>query len=162
MRALRWSIIPILAGLLAIPQSADARGGGGGGGGGFHAGGVHAAFHAGNGIRRPGFVRNQQVARFANRRLFPDQRFGNNLLTGFPGWWGGWGWGSDWPDNGYEYGYQPVQQAPDPPSQPQVIVIRADGNGRMTTAEAAPDYGYVQGCHAILNGYHCDTPTQTR
>jgi hypothetical protein len=61
-----------------------------------------------------------------------------------------------------EYGYQPAQQALDAPSQPQVIVIRSDSNGRMTTSEAAPDYGYIQGCHAITNGYHCDTATQTR
>ena len=57
---------------------------------------------------------------------------------------------------------QSVQQAQDAPPQPQVVVIRSDGNGRMTTAEAAPDYGYVQGCHAIPNGYHCDPATQAR
>jgi hypothetical protein len=159
MRALRWSIAPILVGLLAIPQAVDARGGGGGG---FHGGAIHGAFHSStsNGFRRPGFVRHQQVARFADRRFFPNQRFANNLQNGFPAWWGGWGY--DWPNTGYEYGYQPVQQAQDAPSQPQVIVIRSDGNGRMTAAEATPDYGYVQGCHAIPNGYHCDTATQTR
>jgi hypothetical protein len=156
MRALRWSIAPILVGLLAIPQAADARGGGGGGGG------FHGAFHAGNSIRRPGVARHQQVARFANRRFFPNQQFANNFHNGLPAWWGSWGWGYDWPDNGYEYGYQPAQQALDAPSQPQVIVIRSDSNGRMTTSEAAPDYGYIQGCHAITNGYHCDTATQTR
>jgi hypothetical protein len=149
MRFLRPSIAPILLILLAIPQVADARGGGGGGG--FNGGGVHA----GNG--RPGPVGHQQVARF-----FPNQRFANNLQNGWPAWWGGWSWGYDWPDHGYEYGYQPVRQTQDPPSLPQVIVIHSDGNGRMTTAEVAPDYGYVQGCHAIPNGYHCDTATPTR
>jgi hypothetical protein len=44
MRVLRYSIVPVLLGLLAIPQ-ADARGGGGGGGGGF-----------GSGFRAGGFV----------------------------------------------------------------------------------------------------------
>jgi hypothetical protein len=159
MRALRWSIAPILVSLLAFPQAGAARGGGGGG---FHGGGSHVAFFHGI-ARRPGFVRHQQVTRFANRRFFPNQRFANNnTQNGFPAWWGGWGWGwgYDWPDNGY--GYQSVQQAQDPPTQPQVVVIRSDGNGRMTTAEAAPDYGYVQGCHAIPNGYHCDPATQTR
>jgi hypothetical protein len=174
MRALRWSIAPILVSLLAFPQAVAARGGGGGGGGGFHGGGSHVAFFHGNVVRRPGFVRHQQVARFANRgffpnqrfannfnrRFFPNQRFANNLQNGFPAWWGGWGWGYDWPDNGY--GYQSVQQAQDAPPQPQVVVIRSDDNGRMTTAEAAPDYGYVQGCHAIPNGYHCDPATQAR
>jgi hypothetical protein len=38
--------------------------------------------------------------------------------------------------------------------QPQIIVISSDGNGRMQTTEAAPDYGYIEGCHAIPNGYH--------
>jgi hypothetical protein len=174
MRALRWSIAPILVSLLAFPQAVAARGGGGGGGGGFHGGGSNVAFFHGNVVRRPGFVRHQQVARFADRRFFPNQRFANNfnrrffpnqrfandLQNGFPAWWGGWGWGYDWPDNGY--GYQSVQQAQDAPPQPQVVVIRSDGNGRMTTAEAAPDYGYVQGCHAIPNGYHCDPATQAR
>jgi hypothetical protein len=159
MRALRWSIAPILVGFLAIPQAVDARGGGGGRGGGFHGGTFHGAFHSGNGFRRPGFVRHPQVARFADRRFFRDRRFADNLQNGFPAWWGGWGWGYDWPDNGY--GYQPVQPAQDAPLQPQVIVIRSDGDGRMTTDEA-PDYSYVQGCHAIPNGYHCDTATQTR
>lgn len=114
MRALRWSIAPILVSLLAFPQAVAARGGGGGGGGGFHGGGSHVAFFHGNVVRRPGFVRPQQVARFADRRFFPNQRFANNLQNGFPAWWGdwwgGWGWGYDWPDNGY--GYQSVQQAP--------------------------------------------------
>jgi hypothetical protein len=157
MRALRWSIAPILISLLAFPQAGAARGGGGGGGGGFHGGGAHVGSFSGNVVRRPGF------ARFANRRFFPNQRFANNLQNGFPAWWGnwwgGWGWGYDWPYNGN--GYESVQQAQDAPSEPQVVVIRTDGNGRMTSAEAAPDYGYVQGCHAIPNGYHCDPATRT-
>jgi hypothetical protein len=157
MRVLRYSIVPVLLGLLAIPQ-ADARGGGGGFGGG-HIGAPGVAPRAGNGaiVRRPGFVRHQSLAPFAARR-FPRQFAKNNFQNGFPAWGGGWGWpvGDWWPG---EYAYQPVQQAQDPPLQPQVIVIRSDGNGRMQTAEAAPDYGYIEGCHAIPNGYHCDTTT---
>jgi hypothetical protein len=114
---------------------------------------------AGNGaiVRRPGFVRHQSLAPFAARG-FPRQFARNNFQNGFPAWGGGWGWpvGDWWPGG---YSYQPVQQAQDPPVQPQVVVIRSDGNGRMQTAEAAPDYGYIEGCHAIPNGYHCDTTT---
>jgi hypothetical protein len=126
MRALRWSIAPILVSLLAFPQAVAARGGGGGGGGGFHGGGSHVAFFHGNVVRRPGFVRHQQVARFANRGFFPNQRFANNFNRRFF------------------------------PNQ------RFANNLQNTTAEAAPDYGYVQGCHAIPNGYHCDPATQAR
>jgi len=170
MRVLRYSIVPVLLGLLAIPQ-ADARGGGGGGGGGFGGGfraggfvGIHigapgVALRAGNGaiVRRLGFVRHQSLAPFAARG-FPRQFARNNFQNGFPAWGGGWGWpvGDWWLDG---YAYQPVQQAQEPPVQPQVIVIRSDGDGRMHTAETAPDYGYIEGCHAIPNGYHCDTTT---
>jgi hypothetical protein len=164
MHALRWSIAPILVSLLAFPEAGAARGGGGGGGSGFHGGGSHVTSLPGTVVRRPGFDRHQQVTRFADRRFFSNQRFANNLQNGFPvwwgNWWGGWGWGYDWADNGY--GYPSVQQAQDAPPQPQVVLIRSDGNGRMTTAEAGLDYGYVQGCHAIPNGYHCDPPTATR
>jgi hypothetical protein len=159
MRALKWSIALILVGTLAIPQAADARGGGGGVGSGFH-GASRGAFHSGNGFRHPGFVRNQQVARFADRWSFQNRRLADNPQNGSPAWWGGgWGWGYDWPNYGYGYGYQPTQVAP---SQPQVIVIRSDGDGRITTTvPAADDYGYITGCHAIPNGYHCDTATKT-
>jgi hypothetical protein len=105
----------------------------------------------------------------------------NGFATGFPNtvptqfqssfpWWrngwgnwggsvGGWGWSGDWGTGGY-YGYAnpPVQQ---PAPEPQLIVIREDGQGRMTTAEAPPDFSYVKGCHAIANGYHCDASTAT-
>lgn len=151
----------LLCGLLAISQ-ADAHGGGGvgghGGGVGFH-GGSRVGIPTGSFARRPGFVRHQPVARFANRfspnRLFPNL-FNNRFQNGY-GWpWGGWGWGDDWwPNSGYAY--QPVQQALGPP---QVIVIHADDQGRMQTADAAPDVSYVKGCHAIPNGYHCDLPSE--
>ena len=73
---------------------------------------------------------------------------------------GGWGWPSDWGTGGYYgYAYPSAQQAP--PPEPQVVVIREDGQGRMTTAEAPADFSYVKGCHAIANGYHCDIPTAT-
>ena len=65
----------------------------------------------------------------------------------------------DWGSGGY-YGYANPPQEAQAASEPQVIVIRDDSQDRMTTAEAAPDYGYVMGCHAIPNGFHCDTVTQ--
>jgi hypothetical protein len=159
MRVLRYLIVPVVLGLLAAPQ-ADARGGGGGGGGrgggfvGVHVGARGVALRAGGGA----IVRHQSLAPFAARG-FPRQFARNNFQNGFPAWGGGWGWpiGDWWPG---EYGYQPVQQIQDPPAQPQVIFIRSDGNGRMQTTEAGPDYSYIEGCHAIPNGYHCDTTTR--
>jgi hypothetical protein len=72
---------------------------------------------------------------------------------------GDWGWPGDWGTGGYYgYAYPPVQP---PPPEPQVVVIREDGQGRMTTAEAPADFSYVKGCRAIANGYHCDTSTAT-
>jgi hypothetical protein len=162
MRALRYSIVPVLLGLLAMPQ-AEARGGGGGGGGGFvaaHGGAPVAALRTSNGVivGRRGFVRHQSLAPFTARGF--SRRFARNgFQNGFPAWADGWGWpiGDWWPGG---YGYQPDQPAPEPRVQPQVIVIRADGDGHMqTTQAAAPDYGYIEGCHAIPNGYHCNTST---
>ena len=73
---------------------------------------------------------------------------------------GGW-WPGDWaravttdtPTHRW-----PRRRLPSPRSS---RVINSDGQGRMTTAEAPADYSYVKGCHAIANGYHCDTPTAT-
>ncbi len=142
-------------------------------------------------IRRPGFVSHQPLAPvvtrgFQNRQPANVSGIGapfNGFATGFPntvptqfqngsprwrnGWgnWGGpvvggWAWPSDWGTGGYYgYAYPPVQQPP--PPEPQVIVIREDGQGRMATAEAPADFSYVKGCHAIANGYHCDAPTAT-
>jgi hypothetical protein len=183
---LHYSVATMLVALLAIPR-ADARGGGGGGGG--FASGFHGApgFHAGNrfngAVRRP--ISHQRlpfVARSCqNRQFAPNGVPLNDLSTGFPNtvptqfptgfpWWrNGWGnlggpvgswWPGDWGSGGYYgYAYPPQAQAPAP--EPQVIVIHSDGQDRMTTAEAPANYSYVKGCHAIANGYHCDTPTAT-
>jgi hypothetical protein len=133
MRVLRYSIVPALLGLLAIPQ-ADARGGGGGGGGGFgggfRAGGL-SAFTAGRlglpygpATARSSDVqvssRHQSLAPFAARG-FPRQFARNNrngfafqsgfpFQNGFPAWGGGWGWpgGDWWPDGS---GRSPRQEA---------------------------------------------------
>ena len=168
----RFSIAAIFMGLAASAH-ADAHGGGGG------LGGFGRGFHSA--VRRPGFV--QPVAPFV-ARSFQNRQFTRNgdigvafpntvptqFRNGFP-WWrngwgnwsgpvGGWGWPGDWGSGGY-YGYAnpPVQQVQAPAPEPQIIVIRSDGQGRVTTAEAPADYSYVKGCHAIPNGYHCDEPT---
>ena len=75
-------------------------------------------------------------------------------MTGVPL---GWPIGDWWPG----YAYQPVQQAEEGPAQPQILIIHTDGQGRTQTAEAAADFSYVKGCHAIPNGYHCDLPDES-
>ena len=148
-------------------------------------------FHAGNrfngAVRRPGFISHQRLP-FAAHQLpeppvCPERRPLQRLFHWLPehrphpvsdrlpvekwlGWLGNWSgpvgswWPGDWGSGGYYgYAYPPQAQAPAP--EPQVIVIHSDGQGRMTTAEAPADYSYVKGCHAIANGYHCDTPTAT-
>lgn len=52
----------------------------------------------------------------------------------------------------------PVQN--EGPSNPQVIVMSQLPNRALeqTAPETPPDYGYIAGCRAIPNGYHCDIP----
>src|SRR5689334_1621296 len=125
-------------------------------------------------VRRPGSARHQPLAPFVttsfqNRQFTSNGNIGspfNGFATGFPntvptqlesgsprlrnGWgnWtgpvGGW-WPGDWGSGGY-YGYANPPTQPAPPPEPQVIVIHADGQGRMTTAEAPADFSYVKGC----------------
>jgi hypothetical protein len=150
---MRYAIIPILFISLAAYSQADARGGGDG-----HGVVVVRTSNA-TVIRRPGFVRRQPVARFAH--AVPNRfnkRFNNNgqLVNGW-----GWGWPVWW--TGDSDVDQPTGQAQEPPVQPEVIVIRTDGQGRLQTAEATtPDISYVKSCHAIPNGYHCDLPSESR
>ena len=142
---IRLTVAAAVLGLLAVSQ-ADARGGGGGGGG----------FHFGGGFRHGGFVhRGFPIRHPLAARNLRQQRVANNLNNGaiWPGWWGG-GWG-DWGSGGYSYPPQQTTPVPDPP---QIVVIHSDGNGKMTTAEANQgEVTLVPGCHAIANGYHCDT-----
>jgi hypothetical protein len=46
------------------------------------------------------------------------------------------------------------------PPAPPIIVMSGLPNGvpKPQAPEDPPDYGYVAGCRAIPNGYHCDTP----
>jgi hypothetical protein len=45
------------------------------------------------------------------------------------------------------------------PSSPAVIVVSAAQTpaSQRTLSDQFPDYSYIPGCHAIPNGYHCDT-----
>jgi hypothetical protein len=120
-------------------------------------------FRAGNAsfVRHPGFVRHQALAPLIAHRFVHRQFARTGFQNSFPVVWGNWGWPvGDWTPDGYAY--QPIQQAQEAPLEPQVIVIHDESPGRMITAEATPDYSYVQGCRAIANGYHCDIPTATR
>lgn len=137
-------------------------------------GGPNMSFapHSGFGVGRPGlFAKPSSVHPgsferpdsfhhgFAHNRFFP--RSFNRFQQGFPVWWSGLGSdGWDWPvgdSSDYGHGSAPVEQ--DQAPNPEVVVIHTDGEGRMTLSQAAPDYGYA-GCHAIANGYHCDTTTE--
>lgn len=46
------------------------------------------------------------------------------------------------------------------PVSPSILVMSGLPNGVPDRAvpETPPDYGYIVGCRAIPNGYHCDTP----
>jgi hypothetical protein len=150
--------------VLAVSPQANARTGGGGGFGssfsssfrGFSSGFIHVApsGHSVNGFHR-------QL--LPHRQFFAAQRFGalhlrrqafapNGVLYG--GYW----W---WPNVGQGVTYSPTPGAPVEQVQPEVIVIQSD-NKEPKVAEATPDYGYVAGCHAIANGYHCDTSGSVR
>jgi hypothetical protein len=67
-----------------------------------------------------------------------------------------------WPYSSFDgttpIGIPPIQSelAPIPP----VFVMSGLPNGvpEPQAPETPPDYGYVAGCRAIPNGYHCDTP----
>jgi hypothetical protein len=54
----------------------------------------------------------------------------------------------------------PIQSAV--PATPPVIVMSGLPNGvpERRAPETPPDYGYVAGCRAIPNGYHCDIPQE--
>jgi hypothetical protein len=135
-------------------------GGIGGFGGGFSPGfrGFSGSFlhvapsgHFANGSHRQFFPRRQ----FFAAQHFHGLRKGQVLApTGVL--FGGDYW--SWPDTGQVVTYAPP---PEEPVQPEVIVLQSDSNGPKV-AEAAPDYGYVAGCHAIPNGYHCDAGSTAR
>jgi hypothetical protein len=143
---MRWPVLlfAMVVSLLGIltPPHAEARGGAGGGRGG------NFAVHIGHAFRPAPFA-NQRFRPFAARHL-NQRRFAQNDFSGI---WPGYGyWPDDWSDGG-GYAYQP-QPAP---AQPQVIVIHADADQHLVSADPMPDHSYVAGCHAIPNGYHCDT-----
>jgi hypothetical protein len=163
-RTLSFSLL--LLGVLAVSSQADARMGFGGGFGsgfapgfrGFSGGSfIHVApsSHFVTGFHRQFFPHRQFFAaqRFHGLRLRRGQAFAPIVVLYGGDWW--------WPDVGQGVTYAPPPEAPVEPVQPEVIVIQSD-NQQPKVAEATPDYGYVGGCHAIPNGYHCDTNSAVR
>jgi hypothetical protein len=161
-----------------------ARGGGGGGGHGSGGFGGHATgfargstvFNGSAAIRRSPLFRAPTAATsFAGRfgvwgdpltpplpgafpmaPIVPHQinianelarRGRGTFYNGYPV--GGWGY---WPyDNSFS------SQAP---AVPAVVVVTASPGAVPERSQPTPlpDYSYIQGCHAIPNGYHCDPP----
>lgn len=148
-RALGISVL--LFGILATGPHGNAWGGGGGGFGIGFSGGVrgfsgHASsFHPFTGFRRQFVTPRAFVS--AHRFLVPGfgARRGFAQVPVLYGWWPWWFGGNE------AMTYLP---APEPPPQPEVIIIQAPGQGSRVS-EPAPDYSYA-GCHAIPNGYYCD------
>ena len=67
-----------------------------------------------------------------------------------------------WPYSSFtdETPMQVIPSQDESPSSASVIVMSGLPNGVPDRAvpETPPDYGYIAGCRAIPNGYHCDTP----
>ena len=60
--------------------------------------------------------------------------------------------GSVWPYLGA------TEPATATPVAPEVVVVGGAPQAGGVPAPAAMDFGYVPGCRAIPNGYHCDPP----
>jgi hypothetical protein len=148
-RFLRFSTAFILVGLLA--SQADARSTAAfSGGTGFFGGVVIGAPHH---FARPIIAQHRFIAAQRFRALHLQNRRLHSL-TGFPigGIWPGF-W---WPNTQVVEVPAAVEETAQPQMQPQIIIIRSD-TAAHTVPEPPPDFGYVSGCHAIPNGYHCDT-----
>jgi hypothetical protein len=53
----------------------------------------------------------------------------------------------------------PLTQSEVPPSPPVIVMSGLSNSGPdRAEPETPPDSSYVAGCHAIPNGYHCNTP----
>ena len=153
--ALRLSAI-LLPMLVLSPQANAWTGGGGGFSGGFFGGfrgfsgrlaQVAPSGHFANRFHGQSFLHRQffGAQRLDAFRFRREQAFAPTGVLFGGDWW--------WPDMGQAEAYAPP---PDAPVQPEVIFIQSD-NKQPRVAEATPDYGYIAGCHAIPNGYHCDT-----
>lgn len=160
-RALRFSVLSLA--VLAVSSQANARMGGGGGFGsgfspgfgGFSAGFIHVApsGHLVNGFHRQSLLHRQPFAAQRFHALHSRQIFAPNVVLYGGDWWS--------PDVSQGITYASPPEAQMEPVQPEIIVIQRD-NKDPKVAEATPDYGYVAGCHAIPNGYHCDTNSSAR
>lgn len=158
MRPVLRSLAFVL-GMLTISPYADARMGVGGWfgfSGGFR--GSAGSFvsevpsgHVTNGLRRQFLVHRERVGaeHFRGPRMRRDQAFKPSVGLFDDTWW---------PDVTEVVTYA---SPPEEPVQPQIVIIQRDKT-ESKLAEAPPDYGYVAGCHAIPNGYHCDAADAVR
>ena len=145
---LQFSVVPMLLGLLA--SQADARSGSGGFSGGIVIGASAAHISRQFIARRP--VLPAQRIRASNlQRLHQRSLAQNGIPIG--GIWPGFGW----PDATQAVAAPAIDATAQP--QPEVIIMHSD-TAAHTASEPPPDFGYIPGCHAIPNGYHCDTPAQ--
>jgi hypothetical protein len=68
-----------------------------------------------------------------------------------------------WPYAPYYIDSTPTEASPSVSEtlpEPQIIILSDASHARpeRATPETRPDFGYVAGCRAIPNGYHCDSP----
>lgn len=113
---------------------------------------AYHGFHRSAGRTSGGFHRRGRG--FAGRGFTPYgySPYGYWPYSYWPGDWSDYGFsGPSWPG-----GAQVVVAPPPAPALPQIIVIRPATAG-SAMSEAKLDYSYVPGCHAIPNGYHCDS-----
>ena len=143
---LQFSMVPILLGLLA--SQADARSGSGGFSGGIVIGASSAHISRQRPVLPAQRIRASNLQRSHQRSLAQ-----NGIPIGgiWPGFW--------WPDATQAVAAPTIDATAQPQLQPQVIIMQSD-KAAHTASEPAPDFGYIPGCHAIPNGYHCDTPAQ--
>lgn len=155
-------IVLICAGL-AVATPVLARSGGGGGFGGVggisHGGGFgNFSLQRSPAVVRPHVIRNRVVVvpPLAHRFLaqpFAVQRFGRGgvpATTTRSLWW--------------PFGFSvPITAAvsaaasQNEPYEPQIIIFSSSLPRIVSDVPAPQDFGYVLGCRAIPNGYHCDT-----
>ena len=154
---LQMTVVPVLLGvLLLLPCQAKARGGGARSAVVLvpHGVGSIQAFprfgRRGYAHRRPR-VRSRDGRRlssiylrrgYAGRRFQPGVPIGAYVTGAWPYAWTG-------------FADMPAVRVPTI-IKPEVIVIRPDPAGGVAV-KTVTRYSYVAGCHAIANGYHCDT-----
>lgn len=152
--------IPVLVGALVLPYQASARGGGARSAVVLvprSAGAIRAVpgFHRYGSFHRHSWVRSRHSRKLSSIYLRPRYA-GRRFLGGIPFYPYVVG---AWPYAWTGYADMPVVQV-QTIIKPEVIVIRPNPGGGVES-KAVTNYSYVAGCHAIANGYHCDTSGKT-